>query len=251
MTPCASAKEAMAAEATNAVSAVAEVHAFSEGRGTLSWLTVEEKYVSGGTTILLAPSIGERSASGVTDEAVGIRGTLYEDWSPSISTRTTVFLAEDTPVFEHIDVAQDVTFRVADRTAVTAGIRWTEYFEDHESASVSLGVRHYFDGGSIAYRLTDTQIDGGDNFFGHLINLRLNDSEGDGSTQLWLSVGDTAPSQPGDSFSGSNRGFVLQRTQPLWGDVALVAAAGLSSYASPSGRYSAATFRLGLSTKLD
>jgi YaiO family outer membrane protein len=161
-----------------------------------------------------------------------------------------VFLAEKTPVFAHLDVAQDITVRVADRTTATAGIRWAEYFDEREAAFVSLGIRRYFDGGSIAYRLTGTEVEG-DEFLAHLINVRLDDSEGEGNTQLWLSLGDSSPSQFEDSFSGSDYAIVLQRTQPLWVDVALVAAAGFSSYDSVGGRYTATTFRVGLSTKLD
>lgn len=228
---------------------VAEIRSFSDHRGTLSSITVEEEIRRGDTTIILAPTIGERDTPSATHDAVGMRGTVYHDWSPAISTRTTVFLAERTPVFAHVDVAQDVTVRVADRTTVTAGIRWAEYFEDREAAFFSLGVRRYFDGGSIAYRLTGTQVER-DEFLAHLINLRFDDGEGEGNTQLWLSAG-ASPSQFDDSFSGSDYAVMLQRTQPLWDNVALVAAAGLTSYDAAGGRYTATTFRVGLSTKLD
>jgi YaiO family outer membrane protein len=237
------------AEATHTLGAVVEVRSFSDGRGTLSSLTVEGEFATGDTKILLAPTVGERTTPGATYNALGIRGTLYEDWSPSVSTRTTVFVAEKSPVFAHIDVAQDITFRVADRTTMTAGIRWAEYFEEREAAFVSLGVRRYFNGGSIAYRLTGTEVEG-DDFLAHLINLRLDDGEGEGNMQLWLSAGETT-SQFNDSFSGSDYAVILQRTQPLWDNVALVAAAGLTSYDAVGGRYTATTFRVGLSTKLD
>jgi YaiO family outer membrane protein len=249
--PYAVAQATLDADAAHTLSAVADIRAFTDDRGTLSSFTVEEKFVTSATTILVAPTIGERSTPSATYDALGIRGTIYEDWSPTVSTRTTLFVAEKMPVFAHTDVAQDITLRVADRTTVTAGIRWAEYFEERDVAFASLGVRRYFDRGSIAYRLTGTQVDGKDKFLAHLVNLRLNDGQGDGNTQLWLSVGDASSSQLDANFSGSDRGFMLQRTQPLWGDVALVAAAGLSSYASPGGRYMATTLSIGLSTKLD
>ncbi|NOT40976.1 MAG: YaiO family outer membrane beta-barrel protein [Alphaproteobacteria bacterium] len=250
MAPSVAAETASPAGLRQTLGIVAEVRSFSDHRGTLSSITVEEEIRRGDTTIVLAPTIGERDTPSATYDAVGMRGTVYQDWSPVVSTRTTVFLAEKTPVFAHIDVAQDVTVRVADRTTVTAGIRWAEYDGGNEAAFASLGVRRYFEGGSIAYRLTGAEVDG-DDFFAHLINLRLDDSEGGGSTQLWLSVGDAASSQFDDSFNANNRSVTLQRTQPLWDNVALVAAAGLSEYRSAGGHYTATTFRVGLSTMLD
>ena len=239
------------AEASRTRSAVAESRAFSRDRGTLRSFSVEEGFVNGDTTFLLAPTFGERRMPGVDDDALGLRGTLYENWSPTVSTRTSLFLAEDTPVFAHIDVAQDLTVRVADRTTLTAGIRWADYFGGREATFLSLGARRYFSGGSIAYRLTGAQVDGQDHFLAHLVNLRLNDPRGDGNTQLWLSSGDASLSQFDDTLTGGNQAFMLQRTQPLSRDIALVAAAGLSSYDSSGGRYTATSFKLGLSAKLD
>ena len=239
------------AEASRTRSAVAESRAFSDDRGTLRSFSVEEGFVKGDTTFLVAPTFGERRMSSERDDALGLRGTLYENWSPTVSTSTSLFLAEDTPVFAHIDVAQDLTVRVADRTTLTAGIRWADYFGGRDATFLSLGARRYFSGGSIAYRLTGAQVENQDTFLAHLVNLRLNDRGGDGNTQLWLSAGDASLSQFDDSLSGSNYAFTLQRTQPLSRDVALVAAAGLSSYDSPDGRYTATNVRLGLSAKLD
>ena len=251
MTPAALAQPAGMDEASQTLSAVAEIRGFSDERGTLSSITVEEKFEDGATTILLAPALGERTANGVSDTAFGLRGTIYQEWSPAFSTRTSLFLAERSPVFAHIDVAQDLTVRVADRTTLTTGIRWAEYFGEQEVTFVSLGARRYFGGGSIAYKLTGTRVDGQDSFFGHLINLRLDDSRGEGNTQLWLSAGDSALTQFNDTPGASNRGFMLQRSQPLWNEVALVAAAGLSAYDSSGDRYTATSFRIGLAAKLD
>ena len=253
MANAAMAQPTPAPEPKQSVLVSAETREFSDDRGSLRSFTIEYKRAHGGTTVLLAPTIGERRTAGADDTALGIRGTLYHDWSPAISTRTSLFVAEDTPVFAHIDAAQDVTFRVADGVTLTPGVRWAEYSGDREAAFYSLGARRYFSRGSIAYRLTRTQAEDQDGFFAHLLSASLNDGQGKGKTQLWLSSGDAALTSPqtDEGFDGSNRAFVLQRTQPLWGDVALIASAGLASYEFAGGRYTAATFGIGVSAALD
>lgn len=252
-TPAATAQTATPAEAAQSIIATVESRAFSDDRGSLRSLTVEHKFDNGDTTILLAPTAGERRVAGAKDASLGIGGTIYRDWSQTVSTRTNLFVAEKAPVFAHVDVAQDVTIRLPGQTTVTTGVRWAEYFGDREATFYSLGARRYFSGGSIGYRLTRTQAEGQDGFFAHLVNLSLNDSQGKGRTQLWLSSGEasTSNSQFDERLAGSNRTLMLQRTQPLWSDVALVVSAGVSSYDYPGIRYTATTIGLGLSVALD
>jgi len=212
-----------------------EFRDYTDNRGDFHSATAELKLRGRQTTALIAPTVGERSLPGGDDTAFGVRGTLYVDWSPRFSTRTSLFDAEDTPVFASLDIAQDFTLRVADKTTATLGLRWAEYFADQEVAFYSLGVRRYFERGSLAYRLTRTEAEGGDGYYAHLASVSLHDRVGKGKTQLWLSAGETAPAnvQLNDTLSGGNVGAMLQRTQPLWGDVALVATAGVSSFESP------------------
>ena len=180
-------------------------------------------------------------------------GAVYHDWSDRVSTRTQAFVAEEEPVFAHLDFAQDVTVKVIESTTVTAGARWAEYFAGREVTFFSLGARRYFKGGSVAYRLTRVNPDNRGAYFGHLASLSVNDGHGKGKTQLWLSTGAASATRlqlEGD-LAGKDRALILQRTQPLSDKLSLIALAGVSSYANPGNRVSSTTFGLGLSVAID
>jgi hypothetical protein len=85
------------------------------------------------------------------------------------------------------------------------------------------------------------------------VNLTVNDGQGKGRTQLWLSTGAAvlARSQLDDSFAKNDRAFMLQRIQPLSHNLSLIPSAGLSSYANPGGRYTSTNLGLGLSMSLN
>ena len=144
--------------------------------------------------------------------------------------------------------------RVAKNTAVTAGVRWAEYFGGREATFLSLGARQYFRGGSVAYRLTRTSADGQKAFYAHLVNLTIKDGgDSDGKTQLWASTGaaSLARAQFDASFSGKDRAFLIQRTQPISPSLALLISGGISSYAAPTGRFTGTNIGLGLTADLD
>lgn len=235
------------------LTATLEAQEFSQDRGSLRSLQFDYKIVDGATTVLLSPVIGRRDSPGVKASALGLGGSLYRNWTRRYSTRTYVFAAENDPVFPHFDIAQDLTARVARRTTVTGGVRWAEYFGDREVIFLSLGARRYFEGGSVAYRLTLTDPEGSEAFLAHLASLTLNDGEGNGKTQLWAGAGATSlsPAQLDTDFSGNDYSFLIQRTQPLADTVAFIAAGGVTSYDSPTGRYTGAKFGLGLSIDLE
>lgn len=240
-------------ETTHSIAATVEAEEFSRGRGSVRSLRFDYKFGDGDTTVLVSPTIGEQDSPGSDEAAFGVGGSIYHHWTQRISTRTHLFVSEDSPVFARIDAAQDITAKVADKTTLTAGIRWAEYFGDEEATFLSLGARRYFTGGSLAYRLTWTNPDAQDDFFAHLVNLTLNDGKGRGKTQIWAGTGETSltRAQIDADFSGDDRAFLIQRTQPLSENFALVAAAGLSSYADPGGRYTGVNLGVGLTVDLD
>ena len=226
---------------------------YGADRGSLTSAQLDYKLDDGDTTVLLSPIFGARSGGGDTFYSVGIDGTLYHNWSPGISTRTSVFVAENAPVFAHLDIGQDVTFKVAKNTTLTTGARWTHYFGGHNVAFQSIGLRYYFEGGSVSYRVMRVHPDDRDAFYGQLFNLAVNDAQGAGKTQLWLSSGTTSYNriQPEDSISGDDYAAVLQRFQPISPNLNLVAAAGITSYARPTGRTTGSSFKLGISMPVD
>ena len=192
--------------------------------------------------------IGARSALGISATAVGGGVTVYQDWSSTFSTRTAAFVAENEPVFAELGFAQDVTIAVADKTTVTLGGRWARYFGNQDVTFLSAGARRYFRGGSVSYRLTHVNPEGRDAFLAHLVNITIDDASGEGKTQLWLSTGEASldRSQIDGDFDGQNRAAMLQRTQPLTSNLALVASAGLSSFDRPQGDFTSLNLGLGV-----
>ena len=192
-----------------------ETRDFGEDRGSLDTITLEYKIEDGDTTVLLTPTIGNRRGDGASVTAGGFDGAIYQRWNDVISTRSELFVAENEPVFAHLDFAQDVTVKVARNTTVTVGARWAKYSGGRDVAFQSLGVRQYFKGGSASYRLMRINPDNRKAFYGHLLNFSIYDVEGAGKTQLWLSAGAASFDrvQPEDNVSGDDYSVVFQRFQ--------------------------------------
>jgi YaiO family outer membrane protein len=243
-----------AAAQSDTVTASGETQEFSDGFGSLRTVQLEYKHVEADTTVVVTPAYGERRGPGFKETAVGGGVQVYHDWSDTVSTRTALFVAEDAPVFAHYDVAQDLTLKVADRTAVTVGGRYARYFGGRDVVSLSAGVRQYFAFGSLAYRASWVDPEGRDGYLAHLVNLTVNDPGGGaGRTRLWLGAGEASltTAQVPDNFSGDDYAAVLQRVQPLGGRVALVPTVGYSSYDRPAGRVDALSLGLGIALTLD
>jgi YaiO family outer membrane protein len=241
------------ADTTQTVTASAETQEFSDGYGSMRTATLEYKLVTPDTTVVVSPRVGERRAVGVSESAVGGGVTVYHDWSDAISTRTSVSLSEDAPVFAQYDVAQDVTLKVADRTTLTLGGRFAQYFGNQDVTFLSAGVRQYFKFGSVAYRLSRVDPEGRDSYLAHLVNIQVKDGTGNGRTSLWLSAGEASisPAQVPDNFSGDDYSAVLQRVQPITDRISLVPTIGYSSYDRPADRVDAISLGLGIALDID
>ena len=239
---------AAGAQDEHSVYVAAQTQELSDDLGSLRSVRLEYKAVLDDTTVLVSPIVGERRAPGISATAVGGGVTVYQDWSSTFSTRTAAFVAENEPVFAELDFAQDVTIAVADKTTVTLGGRWARYFGNQDVTFLSAGARRYFRGGSVSYRLTHVNPEGRDAFLAHLVNITIDDASGEGKTQLWLSTGEASldRSQIDGDFDGQNRAAMLQRTQPLTSNLALVASAGLSSFDRPQGDFTSLNLGLGV-----
>jgi len=178
---------------------------------------------------------------------------FYHDWTPSFSTRSEAFVAEDKSPFQHLDIAQDFTGKVAKDTTLTVGARWARYAGGQDVWFVSGGVRQYFKGGSVAYRLSWTKPNALSGYLSHLASITINDGRGKGTTQLWLSSGaaSLATSQLPDTFRGKDLAALLHRVQPINDSMALLLSLGLSAYDRPGSRVTATTVGLGLSIQLN
>jgi YaiO family outer membrane protein len=241
------------AQSSQTVTATAETQEFSDDFGSLRTVTLEYKFVNDDTTVVFTPAVGERRAPGFKETAVGAGAAIYHDWSDIISSRTSAFVAENAPVFAQYDFAQDLTAKVGKNTTATIGGRYARYFGDQDVVFLSAGVRQYFRFGSVAYRLTRVDPEGRDGYFAHLVNVSVKDPKGAGKTQLWLSAGEASISgaQVPDNLSGDDYAAVLQRVQPIGGNLALVPTLGYSSYDRPTERIAAVSLGLGLSWTME
>jgi YaiO family outer membrane protein len=237
---------------TQSIEVSGESQDFSKGYGSLRSVKLEYRIDFADTTVTFSPMAGERRASGNSVTGFGVAGQIYHDFSDTVSTRTRVSIAEDRPVFANLDFAQDVSVRIAGKTVATAGARWARYFGDQEVWFVSGGLRQYFKGGSVAYRLTWVKPEGRDAFLAQLASLTINDGRGRGKTQLWLNYGGASFDRALDSiFTGKDYGGLVQRIQPIDRNVSLSLSAGLESYARPAGRVEGTKLGLGLQFSLD
>jgi YaiO family outer membrane protein len=234
------------------IGASVETQDYTKGYGSLRSAKIEYRVDFADTTVTFSPTIGERRVSGSSVTALGADATIYHDWSDTISTRTRAFIAEDRPVFANLDFAQDVSVKLADKTVATVGARWARYFGNQDVWFVSGGLRQYFKGGSVAYRLTWVKPENRAAFLAQLASLTINDGRGRGKTQLWANYGGASFDRALDSsFTGKDYGGLVQRIQPIDKSLSLSLSAGLESYARPAGRIEGTKLGLGLNYSLD
>ena len=239
-------------DTTQSIEVSAESQDYSKGYGSLRSVKLEYRVDFADTTVTFSPTIGERHVSGSSVTGVGAALTVYHDFNDTISTRTRAFVAENQPVFANVDLAQDVNVRVAEKTVATVGARWARYFGNQDVWFVSGGLRQYFKGGSVAYRLTWVKPDGRDAFLAQLASLTINDGRGRGKTQFWANYGGASFDRALDSsFTGKDYGGTVQRIQPLDQTLSLSLTAGLESYARPVGRVEGSKLGLGLNFSLN
>lgn len=221
--------------------------------GTFETLKAEYKAVMDDVTVVITPKYGWRESATVDASAAGGNISLYYDVADGLSGHTTLGLSENDPVFARYEVGQDLTLNVARNTTVTGGVRYAQYYNDRDVMFYSLGARQYFKGGSVAYRATLVDPDNHEAFVSHLVNLSLNDPEGRGKTQMWLSAGGTALERQaldGD-FTGTDFAGTVKRLQPITRSLDLVLSAGLTSYERPTGRTLGNSVGLGLQIDVD
>lgn len=237
------------ADEGKSVQVVAERRDYSDGFGELNTVVGEVVAIEGDTTIVFEPRWGERETAVGTWDAMGIGANIYHKFSSDVSTRTRLAVAQDEPVFANIDVAQDVTFRVAPSVTGTIGARYARYFGDNDVYFVSGGARYYFKGGSISYRLSYIEPENRDKIFAHMVQLTINDGgDSRGKTQLWLGAGETSLDDAvfAGQASGDDYSAYLRRYQPISDRLDLIASVGIASYDRPGGRITAPTFGVGL-----
>ena len=224
---------------------------FSNGYGDRTVVSVESVTKIGAPTLVINAAHGERNVdAGPSFSGQRLTGQLYVDWTDQFYTRTQVGVGSNSPVFARRDFAQDFNFKLSPQTVILLGARTTDYFGDVNVKAYSAGVTQYFgDRFNAAYRFTryDSELTGSSN--GNLVMLRLRDSAGAGTTQMWLGYADTlyaADYLPELIGEGSQKSVVLRRVQPLGSSVALNVLLGKTWYATPVADYQGTQIGLGL-----
>jgi YaiO family outer membrane protein len=220
--------------------------------GRIDSLEAEYKAVFDDTTVVFTPEIGRRQSAGGSDTSVRVAAEIYHDWSDTVSSRTAFAVSEDEPIYARFEIGQDLTVKVARNTTVTGGVRYANYFGDRDVLFYSLGARQYFKGGSVAYRATLVDPDNHKAFVSHLANISINDGQGRGKTQMWLSAGGVALERQAinGEFTGTDYAGTVKRIQPLTDDLDVVVSAGLTSYDRPTGRELGNSVGIGLQFKV-
>lgn len=238
------------------VTVIAQSRDFSDSRGALNQAALEYRRDLGATDFMVGASWSQQRLATATRSAVGGRAALSHQWSKAISTTTTVAAAQDVGIVPWLELGQEVNAKVGGQVVATLGARLARY-QGEDVVFASGGLRRYFKGGSVSYRLTRALPQHGPGFFAHLVNLSLNDRVGAGRTQLWAALG-TDPdnrSPDGQRLSGKDWSVALRRVQPLAGKgrgaISLAPFAGYTSYALPGGRVGSFEAGLGLTIGLD
>ena len=248
---CALAGAAHAAP-TQSLTLLGETRDYTDARSPLSTVQLEYRRDLGTTDILVAPSLNRQRIGTAIVEAAGGAVTIDHQWSPALSTTTALGLAENAGIAPWLSAQQDFHVKLAGHAVVSLGARLVRY-RSGDAVFLNAGVRRYFRGGSIAYRLTRVEAGARGSLVAHLANLSLDDARGSGRTQLWLGLGSSAEDRRDDGrmLSGKDWAATLRRVQPLAGPLSLTPAIGYSSLALSQGRVGALSLALGLKLALD
>lgn len=202
----------------------------------------------GATAFTLGASYGKRDFGASSSSAVRLSGTVYRDFGERFFTRSSLAIATNKPVFATREVSHDFNFKPVRSTVLTLGGKYARYFDNRDALSWSAGASFYFKAGLASYRYSSFDVTKLGRSQGHLGSLRIKDTRGAGSTQLWVGTGTSVHDQlhlP-TTRGGKYRSFTLQRTQPLNNSVGINLGVGQARYEVGSDRYSARSITFGL-----
>ena len=212
---------------------------YSAGRGSRLVSTADAvAALAEDSKLYLSLSGGERRVGGERIRAARVSGTLRHDWSNRLSTRSSVSLATNGRVFARNEFAQDVSYKLTDSLALTAGGKYASYPGDHVT-SWSGGAGYYGRGFSLTYRFSLLASQQLGRSHAQLASVQLKDPGGSGSTQLMVGQGtslyDVVPEQ--SVKAGKFVSLSLKRQQPLVSGVQLNFGVNRSWYRTPTGNY--------------
>ncbi len=208
------------------------------GTRHISSVEIKNKLESGAAVFNI--SQGKRDyGQGESWDALQGRGTLWYNWNPWLSSKTGIAIAENTPVFSRKDLQQDISLKLIPQTLLTFGYRYANYFDDTNMNAWSGGFSLYTGPFITSWRYTYYDTVGIGSSYSNIISLRLNDSNGSGNTQLWLSKGTGAYAYEWDpeTRKGKLKSISLRRVQSLTKQLSLGLTVGKQWYDTPVDNY--------------
>src|SRR5690606_4830953 len=106
-------------------------------------------------------------------ESTSVIGTVYHDWSDTLSTRTSVTISSDAPVFVHRELAHDFNVKAGKGWLVSAGAKALEYAGDVEATAINVGASYYLPRVTISYKYTRYDVEDLGESNSHLASIRV------------------------------------------------------------------------------
>ncbi|EMY6763699.1 YaiO family outer membrane beta-barrel protein [Salmonella enterica] len=214
---------------------------YSHNHGTKNILFADLTHKLDNGAVVLGVSQGRRDY-GNSDKFDGTRGrgTIWYDWTPLLSSRSSISVGNNSPVFVRREFLNDFNLKFVKNTVLTLGARHAQYYNNTEVNSLSAGGAFYIGPLITTYRYTCYDTVGTGNSESHLLSLRLRDVQGGGYTQLFASTGTGAYTYDWtpETRNGKLHNLSVKRVQPLTEYVSLVVVLGKQWFDTPVKNYS-------------
>ncbi|HDS0948751.1 TPA: YaiO family outer membrane beta-barrel protein [Stenotrophomonas maltophilia] len=222
---------------------------YSDGFGKRDVQTLDVAGRSGDSRWHLGLAHGERDYGSARFSGNRVQGSLHHAWSPTVSTRTAFIASNDDPVFVNRQVNQDLQWKVAPQTVLSVGGKYAEYHAGAYVHGWSVGAAYYFPQVTASIRHERHSQSNGPDGYGTTLSLRLKDTQGRGSTQLWLGSGTSGYSAEADPLllrEHDARRLFVRRNQPLGEHLMLEAGLGKTWHKTRLDRFQSVQSHLGL-----
>ena len=222
---------------------------FSKLYGDRAVMTADSRFgIGNASRVAVSLSGGQCRGSGARSRAPQGAVGVDRQWSDRLSTRTSASVASNGSIFAKAQLGQDVSYEIGDGLVATVGGKYASYGHGTNLATLSAGAAYYFRGATLSYRFSLLDSSRLGRSQAHLASVRLKDSGGSGSTQLWVGHGSSlyAADLP-RSGPGKFTSVALQRSQPIGGGIAVNLGINRAWYRTPTGTYHGTGALVGLS----
>lgn len=233
------------------LSLTSELTDFSADRGSRQEFGFDLTRKFGTTNLVIDGATGNLKTNSGRLRGSMLSATIAHDWTRAVSTRTVAGFATNSPLFPTRSIMQEISYKPGRGIVLAASAKMSRYYGGVDVTGLSVGPAWYFRGGSVGYRFSRYDVSGLGKNSAHLVNARINDPHGSGSTQVWLGAGNSLHDRNILSTigRGSFRSLTVRRIQPLVGNLALSVGVGRDWYETPSGKFTATRPTIGLVIK--